>query len=164
MMQFMFAALVFLAHAMSINAGTNFYWTWKLDCPSGQSVRHISSVHSNYHEDRSWTFTCRSDPVTQSTCSWSGWVNLFGEMILYQCKDGVIAGVQSYHNKYHKDRRYSFKCCKAKSYTRICTWTGFVNNWDGYVTYGVRHNYYLVGLFSYHSKGHGDRRWRFLTC
>ncbi|XP_028409559.1 hemagglutinin/amebocyte aggregation factor-like [Dendronephthya gigantea] len=70
-------------YSMFINAGTKFDAAWSSDCPSGQSIRHISSVHSNWHEDRSWT--------------WSGYVNSFDQDLLYQCATGV-AGARSYHS------------------------------------------------------------------
>ncbi|XP_028409523.1 hemagglutinin/amebocyte aggregation factor-like [Dendronephthya gigantea] len=157
--------LVFLAHTMSIKAGTNFDASWTHSCPSGQSISHISSVHSNRHEDRSWTWRCRNSPVIQSSCSWSGYVNLMDEIMLYQCSNGVIAGVESYHSNRHEDRRFKFECCETDCYNRTqCSWTPFVNDWDDFLSYDVPTNYYLVGAFSIHSNSKEDRRWRFLVC
>ncbi|XP_028409558.1 hemagglutinin/amebocyte aggregation factor-like [Dendronephthya gigantea] len=164
MMKVTLTVLIFLANSMLINAGTNFDAAWSSDCPSGQSIRHISSVHSNWHEDRSWTWKCKHDSIITSSCRWSGYVNSFDKDLLYQCATGVITGVKSYHSNWYEDRKFNFKCCKTKSYTRACYWTGYVNSWDGYLSYTVPSYYYLVGVQSYHSNFREDRRWRFLVC
>ncbi|CAB4032851.1 Hypothetical predicted protein, partial [Paramuricea clavata] len=129
------------------------------------SIWHVSSVHSNYHEDRSWTFLCKRDPKITHSCRWSEWVNSFDHEILYQCRNGVIAGVHSYHSNPHEDRRFQFECCGTKNNcARDCVWTGYVNSWDGYMNYAVPYSHFLSGVKSYHDNGKEDRRWRFLIC
>ena len=62
--------------------------------------------------------------------------------------------MHSYHSDPHEDRRFKFKCCRtSKNCARSCVWTGYVNNWDGYMNYNVPYGYYLTGVNSYHDNG-----------
>ncbi|CAB4008264.1 Hypothetical predicted protein [Paramuricea clavata] len=165
MMKVVLATLFLLIHIICIKAGTNFDAKWTRTCSKGYSISRVSSLHSNRHEDRSWSFRCRHNSKITSSCKWSGWVNWFDREILYQCRNGVIAGWHSYHSNRHEDRRFQFKCCRTKkNCVRNCVWTGYVNNWDAYINYGVPRGYFLTGTKSYHHNGHEDRRWRFLIC
>ncbi|CAB4022418.1 Hypothetical predicted protein [Paramuricea clavata] len=165
MMQVMLAALFLFANVMCINAGTNFDATWTKTCPNGQSIYHVSSVHSNPHEDRSWTFLCRPDSKITTTCQWSGFVNSYDQKVVYQCPNGVITGVHSTHSNEAEDRRFSFRCCNTQSNcARDCVWSGYVNNFDGYLNYVVPSGSFLTGAQSFHDNGNEDRRWEFLAC
>ncbi|CAB3994445.1 Hypothetical predicted protein [Paramuricea clavata] len=165
MIQVVFAVSFLLVNAIGINAGTNFEVTWKKNCGYNQYVWHVSSVHSNPHQDRSWTFLCKYSSRVTTTCSWTGWVNLFTRELLYQCPNGVIAGVYSYHSNKYEDRRFSFKCCSTKyGYGYACYWTGYVNYSDGYLNYGVPTGYFLTGVKGDYDQKKKDRRWRFQYC
>ncbi|XP_028412097.1 hemagglutinin/amebocyte aggregation factor-like [Dendronephthya gigantea] len=154
MMQVAFVFLIFLVNVMSIHAGTDFDKTWTFTCPHGQSINHISSVHSNRHEDRSWTFRCRYSSKIAATCYWTGWVNAYDQELIYQCPNGVIAGVYSKHSNKREDRRFKFRCCRTKkNCQRDCSWTAHVNNWDGYMNYNIPLTKFLVGAQSLHDNG-----------
>ena len=164
-MQVIVAALVVFANILRINAGTNFDATWTKSCGYGEYIYNARSVHSNYHEDRSWSFYCKYSSKISSSCSWTDYVNWFDEEILYQCPNGVITGVHSYHSNYHEDRRFRFRCCTTvKNCANACLWTGYVNGWDAYMNYYVPNGYFLAGVNSVHDNRKEDRRWRFLIC
>ena len=77
------------------------------ECPEGQSVSHISSVHDNKHEDRMWAYECSPLTAGYDNCAWSGYVNNFDEILLFECASGagVVAGMESEHDNGHEDRR-----------------------------------------------------------
>ena len=164
-MQVIAVVLFIFVNILGINAGTNFNATWTFSCPAGQSIYRIKSVHSNHHADRSWSFYCRYDSKISTSCSWSSYVNWFDQEILYQCGDGVISGVHSYHSNHHEDRQFKFRCCHLKkSCLKNCLWTSYVNDWDAYMNSALSYGYFLVGANSVHHNGREDRRWRFLIC
>ena len=78
------------------------------ECPEGQSISRLMSIHDNKHEDRMWAFECSSLEFGYDTCAWSGYVNNYDEMLLFECASGagVVAGTESEHDNGHEDRRY----------------------------------------------------------
>ncbi|XP_067663438.1 uncharacterized protein [Haliotis asinina] len=134
-------------------------------CPRGKSIASVHSVHHNGAEDRRYGFSCKTTPGLRD-CSWHGYVNGFDEIILFQCpNNGVISGVNSYHDNGAEDRRFKFYCCsiKAKRPLVNCRFGNFVNGFDQPFNFYVRSRF-LKGVFSYHHNGAEDRRWRFETC
>ena len=77
------------------------------ECPTNQSVTHVISIHDNGPEDRIWAFECSPSQFSLETCSWSGYVNNYDELLVYQCSSGagVIAGMESVHDDSSEDRR-----------------------------------------------------------
>ena len=77
------------------------------ECPTNQSVSHIISIHDNGHEDRIWAFECAPSTYSLETCSWSGYVNDYDEVLVYECSSGagLIAGMESEHDNGSEDRR-----------------------------------------------------------
>ncbi|XP_028401859.1 hemagglutinin/amebocyte aggregation factor-like [Dendronephthya gigantea] len=164
MMKVALVSLLLLVNFMGINAGTNFDATWTRNCRSKWSISSIASVHSNHHEDRSWSFSCRYNSKITTSCFWTGWVNSYDNEILYQCPNGVISGVHSKHSNYHEDRIFEYRCCRTKGHCHGCYWTSYVNTWDGYMNYHVPGNYVLVGVKSHHNNRKEDRLWRYRVC
>merc|ERR1712172_369532 len=87
------------------------------ECPEGETISHLLSMHDNGAEDRRWGFECK--PVADfpfDSCSWTGYVNNFDETFVYECTTGagVITGMESEHDNHHEDRRWSYKCCAAQ--------------------------------------------------
>ena len=68
-----------------------------------------------------------------------------------------LAGVDSYYDNHHKDRRSSFLCCNSPGhYSGHCYITGYQNSWDGYMDFRAQHNReFITGVFSYHDN-HGE--------
>ena len=50
------------------------------ECPEGQGVNHIVSIHDNRHEDRMWAYECAPLDNGYDSCAWSGYVNNFDEV------------------------------------------------------------------------------------
>jgi len=45
-----------------------------------------------------------------------------------------------------------------------CQMTGYANNWDASMNYGLGSGWAFSGAFSFHDNGREDRRWRFMIC
>ncbi|KAK3740215.1 hypothetical protein RRG08_054237 [Elysia crispata] len=163
-----------LAVALSTSgAGAAYVNNWdepfQYQCPEGQVLRSVLSVHSNSAEDRRWMFTCGNAPsgASPSTCRWTDdYVNTWDEPISFMCPPNyVLAGVESYHSDAAEDRRMKFKCCKDPEYkTFSCGMSPYLNSWDSILTYSVPNGKVLVGWFSVHSNQAEDRRHKMIYC
>ena len=136
----------------------NNLWDSQLSvvCGDCKGISRVRSMHNNHYEDRRWRVICHT--ITQASyshCYWSGYVNWFDQPFAFQCAANyVLNGVFSYHDNHREDRRWRFKCCHAPHYyTKNCFLTGYVNNWDGWMDYGVGIPYVFTGAFSYHDNG-----------
>ncbi|XP_062398080.1 hemagglutinin/amebocyte aggregation factor-like [Sardina pilchardus] len=145
----------------------NYDGSFHFKCPSHESISRIRSRHHNRHEDRQFAFNCKKTFQYNPICSGGYWVNNFDQSFAHICpNDGVIAGISSYHDNHHEDRRFAFKCCKSQFYQKLkgCYWTGYVNSFDKYIDWQPSHGYYLAGVSSYHDDHHEDRRFKFYVC
>lgn len=137
-------------------------------CPKGQTVRKITSTHSNYYEDRRWIWTCSKDGAMpdKSDCSWTGWTSYDDEWTK-QCNDGyIITGTASKHSNYYEDRSFMYKCCKigANCEKDTCTDTEYLNQYDKDMKLEVPATFQLVALYSIHKNYYDDRRWKAKYC
>lgn len=133
--------------------------TFRFECPDGEHIANVGSMHSNHHEDRRWDYQCKKLSNSYSgsyfkNCAWSGFVNDFHEMVAFRCPDkGAITGVYSIHDNHKEDRRFSFKCCQVVNYPiKECKFTNYLNEWDGPMNYRVPDRFLLVGFASYYGK------------
>ncbi|KAM4748685.1 hemagglutinin/amebocyte aggregation factor-like [Rhinophrynus dorsalis] len=135
-------------------------------CPKQQTLNSIISTHNDKYEDRLWDFTCKATFSQKGQCYWTNYVNWFDEEFYFTCPFGsVISGMESYHRNYEEDRRWKYLCCTGtQTYTSDCNWTYYVNTFDSYIHWQVPHNYFLVGISSYHDNYTEDRRWKFQYC
>uniref|UniRef100_A0A8C1ERY6 Hemagglutinin/amebocyte aggregation factor n=1 Tax=Cyprinus carpio carpio TaxID=630221 RepID=A0A8C1ERY6_CYPCA len=135
------------------------------------AVRQWTNYHNNYHEDRRWKFSCKPTFSWGTDCFLSPYVNDFDKTFSFECPPHhVIAGISSYHDNYHEDRRWQFSCCRSKCTSEVrghchsdCHWTSYVNSFDEYFFWTVPTQRVLVGIGSYHDDIHEDRRWRELA-
>uniref|UniRef100_F7A0W1 Uncharacterized protein n=1 Tax=Xenopus tropicalis TaxID=8364 RepID=F7A0W1_XENTR len=136
------------------------------ECPNHQSISLIISNHDNKREDRVWDFSCKATFSEQKFCYWTGYVNDFDQEFTFTCASGaVLTGMDSYHDNKREDRRWQFLCCQGEvPVDRLCTWSGYVNQFDEYLRWDADPNYYLVGVSSYHDNSKEDRRWRYQSC
>ena len=85
-----------------------------VDCPPNWALTYIASSHSNYYEDRKWSYKCgnfRGWHVGE--CNWTGWVNDYDKTFTFDCPgEKVMGGMKSVHSNYYQDRIFKFKCCK----------------------------------------------------
>ncbi|RUS82355.1 hypothetical protein EGW08_009870 [Elysia chlorotica] len=165
------AALCLTLHTSDVHASYANRWDkeFRFECPEGEVLRNVLSVHSNLMEDRRFMFSCGAAPFggRPSTCKWThDYVNDFDEPINFMCEpDAVLTGVDSINSNDHQDRRMKFKCCKATGYkTASCGLTPYLNAWDSMMTYNVPPGKVLTGWFSVHSDGAQDRRHKMLFC
>jgi len=134
------------------------------ECPPGEYVHRIESVHDNRREDRRWKFHCRAGFVTK-TCRWSGYVNNWDARMHYICPgNDVIVGAHSYHDNGREDRRWKYKCCEVVAKTSNCRWSNWINGWDARMDKQLSHGEVIRGFYSVHDNGREDRVWRVLTC
>ncbi|XP_022235829.1 hemagglutinin/amebocyte aggregation factor-like, partial [Limulus polyphemus] len=128
-------------------------WDGVLDfqCQQKYSIKTISSIHDNYHEDRRWHFDCEKT-FQDPSCYFTNYVNDWDGLIHFTCSNGeAIAGFNSYHDNHREDRRWKIYCCKEKNKcSKACTWTRYVNDWDGHLHYTVPNGYVLRGVISEH--------------
>ena len=139
------------------------------ECPLGQFISSVYSVHSNGAEDRRWKLGCRAPRygAISTTCAWTeDYVNTWDEPISFMCPAHYgIAGIHSVHDNGAEDRRMKFKCCKPVNYkTSGCELSPYLNEWDAELDYSVPGGKILAGWFSVHDNSKEDRRHKMLTC
>ena len=69
------------------------------ECPEGQSITRMISIHSHHDEHRMWAFECSALQHGYESCSWSGYVNNYDEVTFIgtiltetQCHHETIQG------------------------------------------------------------------------
>ena len=138
------------------------------DCPYGQVLSSVYSVHNNHKEDRRWRFTCKAAPFSANptSCYWSDYANGWDAPLNFKCPGNyVIAGVSSYHDNRREDRLTRFKCCEQHGYvTYSCSLTSYMNAWDQVLDYTVPNGNVITGWYSVHDNHREDRRHKFLAC
>ncbi|EGD82844.1 hypothetical protein PTSG_03476 [Salpingoeca rosetta] len=70
-----------------------------------------------------------------------------------------IVSVASWHSNHAEDRVWSFGCAKVGYSLSGYTWTGYLNNLDGPLSYSCGGNRVITGIKSYHDDGTEDRVW-----
>ncbi|XP_046360165.2 uncharacterized protein LOC124137769 [Haliotis rufescens] len=138
---------------------------FRVICPRGNSLVGLSSVHSSWAEDRIWDFRCAQTDTTEE-CEWNTDVNEFDEPLLFQCGDnGAVRGISAYFSIENRDRRFSYLCCKIRnSFLTTCTFTDFLNDFDGGLNFLAPIGQVINGFFSLHDNEREDRIWRVEVC
>ncbi|KAK3802006.1 hypothetical protein RRG08_064600 [Elysia crispata] len=138
-------------------------------CPEGQLLSYLYSIHGNYHEDRRWRFGCRSANygTVSSSCQWTpDYVNNYDGAVNYLCPANMaLAGVHSVHSNYYDDRRMKFKCCGHSGFKAdSCEMTPSLNKFDRELKYNVPSGRVIAGWVSVHFKKFEDRRHFMIVC
>merc|ERR1719443_1833733 len=78
------------------------------ECPEGQSISRLMSIHDNGHEDRRWNYKCCVAANTcYHDCHYSPYINAYDEAMDYTVQDGyVVTGLESEHSNGNEDRRW----------------------------------------------------------
>ncbi|KAK3740219.1 hypothetical protein RRG08_054241 [Elysia crispata] len=139
------------------------------ECPSGEVLTSVYSVHDNHREDRRWRLGCKKAPsgANPTTCSWTDdYINAFDEPISFLCPANyVLTGINSIHSNAAEDRRMKLKCCTKSGYkTSNCELTPYLNGWDAVLDYTVPNGRVITGWFSVHDNGKEDRRHKLIVC
>jgi hypothetical protein len=90
------------------------------------------------------------------------WINQYDQAFDYQTHGGsYISGIYSIHNNHYEDRVFNpyITTIRTSMYGKVLS--HWVNHMDGTFHYTCPRNKALVGMNSYHSNRHEDRRWRF---
>lgn len=171
-----FLALLLLSRLLGAALGwqNDYDQVHKYECPSGQSLYRIQSIHSNHYEDRRWQWTCRDDPalVGVNLCSWLMNVNEWDGVLNWSCPKNypIVAGTTSDHDNFREDRRFSYKCCRGSvphAYTcrRVqCLTTNTINTYDSEMDYSAPEGYHVDGFYSQHDNHYEDRMWQVKIC
>lgn len=161
-------------------------------CPKGAVLQGFQSYHSNDREDRRWKTSCRfvdwignEQMKSTTTDSWQNcgtsdchhenmyyatagdFLNEYDELVSFQFEAGeyALTGFSSVHSNFNQDRRYWFYVGRVINKTNIqCSWTGYVNGFDGPMDYNTLSSEWIAGVESRHSNGNEDRRWNFYVC
>lgn len=151
---------------------------FSFECPSSQhSIQQIVSMYSCSDRLFDFHYAPVSSVSGAVSCSWSGYVNHFYDLVLYTCPNqGYLNGIKCSKSRrnlfgwlpYLSDRLYSFKCCVPRSVKglclRNCHWTSFVNHFGAYFNYNVPNGYVIRGVSSIFSGDKQDRRFKFEIC
>ncbi|XP_005113046.2 dermatopontin [Aplysia californica] len=136
-------------------------------CPKGQYVTSVHSIHDNGKEDRRWELKCGGEWVTEN-CVWSTHANSWDSQLYFLCPNNmVVTGMDSYHNNHKEDRLFKFRCCGIGGigkFPRNCRMTDWVNYWDGPMNFQLSKGKVITGAYSVHDNHKEDRRWRFQVC
>eukprot|EP00483_Globobulimina_turgida_P002560 UN02564 len=75
----------------------------------------VESYHDSGKEDRRFTFTCGlldNEEHELVNCGLTGYLNEYdGELDFHCPNNGVIRGIESWHDSYYEDRQFRFDCC-----------------------------------------------------
>ncbi|KAK3767606.1 hypothetical protein RRG08_003867 [Elysia crispata] len=141
----------------------------KKECPVGEVLSDVYSIHSNDYEDRKSRLSCRPVPsgAAPGNCTWTkSYINEYDAPVFFMCPPNeVLAGIESKFNDVDSDRRFKFQCCQYPGYkTSECELTGYLNDFDEVVKYKASNDVVLTGWFSYHDNGFEDRRHKLVEC
>ncbi|XP_074654946.1 uncharacterized protein LOC141908697 [Tubulanus polymorphus] len=103
--------------------------------------------------------------VVSISCTVDAYVNNFKEDFDFSCPDGEhVSWVESYHDNYHEDRRWNFKCLNAGYVGNECWLSDYVNDWDGDMDFKCADNGIVTGFWSKFDSHRNDRRWKIRCC
>uniref|UniRef100_A0A1B8XY27 Uncharacterized protein n=1 Tax=Xenopus tropicalis TaxID=8364 RepID=A0A1B8XY27_XENTR len=116
--------------------------------------------------DRLWDFVCERLFNSVPTCEWSNYVNNIGQGFTFYCPTGqVLSGMGNELDAWESDRRWKFLCCKGEFLVnRNCSWSDYVNAFNGDLRWKASINHYLTGVLSITNSQTEDRRWRYYSC
>lgn len=91
----------------------NFDQYFSYTCPNNYAIAGMVSYHNNNYEDRRFQFRCCGDSSLRYTyCYWTSYLNNFDEYFEWSSDSRTfLAGVSSYHDNHHEDRRFRFYVC-----------------------------------------------------
>merc|ERR1711911_169426 len=117
--------LALIATLVAVAFGWQNSWDGRhyMYCRNGQHIRKLQSIHDNHREDRLWQADCGdvAGVKADQSCSWTGNVNGWDEMLTYNCPSGkVITGMDSTHNNGREDRVFKFRCYGFSRVTNKC--------------------------------------------
>lgn len=155
----------------STTTASNLAWAnnwdsvFTFECPGGEVMTSLYSIHDNSKEDRRWKFACAQLVGGSFTdCSWSTYTAWDGAWTVGD-NDHVITGLESTHSNSREDRQYKIKSCKlpdaeSSVFHSDADWQ---NAWDSELSYDLPPQQFLTKITSHHDNGREDRQFKFST-
>ena len=85
--------------------------------------------------------------------------------VTFQCGDArFFNGVESIHSNANEDRDWKFGCSVYLGRFTSCTWTSWLNDYDGVLTYSCPENSSVAGYQSIYGHYAKDRRTKLKCC
>ncbi|GFR89715.1 hemagglutinin/amebocyte aggregation factor-like [Elysia marginata] len=165
------AALVVLAQAEEQAADVEFDNNWNspldFECPDGQVITSVYSIHGDSYRDRRFKFGCRApvEGAVADFCRWTpSYASVWKAPVAFACpRNFAIAGVSSSYR--FEDRRWRFKCCRDHDYIENpCAITDYLNDLDQVLNFTASASDVIRGWLSWYDDKSEDRRHKFLTC
>jgi len=157
---------------------------WTRTAPTGMVITDISSHHDNGREDRVWTFGYSTvAPLSfldEGSHTWTGQTGWHASWSL-NCPNGAVtSGFKSHHSNHLEDRVWSMRCTKL----RLDAWNGApgtvytrqqvhnktdLNGFDRHLNFRRQDGHtetseMIIGISSYYSGAHRDRRFSIVTA
>jgi len=138
---------------------------FKFECPAGEAISSLYSVHDNHREDRRWKFACgQLSGGSLGRCTWGAYTAWDGTWTLGSEGD-VITGIESQHDNHKEDRQYKIKSCKlmdatVKAVHHDIDWR---NDFDGQLSSDLPGQHFLTQITSHHDNWKEDRQFKFST-
>ncbi len=96
----------------------------------------------------------------------AGYQNKYDQPLNVDChaKYGLY-GINSRYSPPHRDRQFQFLCKPIATVNlKHCSWTHYVNQWDGPLLFQCPADYVMAGVKSVHNNQKEDRLWKFKCC
>ena len=77
------------------------------ECPEGQAINHMMSIHDNGPEDRIWAFECAALEHGYEACAWSGYVNNYDEVKMVNDRRGQTNNIRCSCSSARPERGWS---------------------------------------------------------
>jgi len=132
-----------------------------LKCPPGQMIYSISSNHSLWHRDRTFSIYCRESNRLVNQTVQTNYTNDYDQSFDFKCPENyVLSGIQSIHSNKHEDRIFKFTCT---FFEHECYWTAYTQSFKDF-TMTVPRGFYFKGVKSDHNNLIQDRQFSFYMC
>ena len=89
----------------------------------------------------------------------------YHQKVTFECANGkFLTGLRSRHVNELEDRLWKFGCGENLGRFTSCTWTSWINGYDGELTYRCPEHSFFAGYESIYSTWHKDRRTQLRCC
>ncbi|RUS79343.1 hypothetical protein EGW08_012897, partial [Elysia chlorotica] len=108
--------------------------------------------------------------LTTLACPSTGadtWMTDYDQHFTFQCDENQhLKSIDSAHDNAKEDRVFNFTCEDAPAWTLLggCEWSGFANDYDGFLEYQCPKESVITGIESIHSNPKEDRIFKFKCC
>merc|ERR1712154_290413 len=113
-----------------------------------------------------WAMSSMVISYPQSVTSW---MTSMDAVINFTCPDAhVFSHWDSHWEDYYGDREWNMNCSNSLSQYEVeladCTWSDYIDQWQGYMEYACPEDGVVTGVYSEHDNSKEDRRWKLRCC